>query len=398
MRLSDLTHLAFQGISRNPLRSILTILGITVGISSVIALTAIAEGVKTYISLQVQDLGVNLIIVSPDYALGGAATGSFGTVSTLTEDDYYRIAGASSVKMIAPIIENSGRMRAHGRETISAVNGTNSQYPLVRSHAVQRGRFLQEGDLEWKNRVVVIGSTVARLIFPDGEPLGQRLLINDEKFQVIGVMQEKGRTWTIDNDNRVFIPLTVAEDVYRTNKIGLIFAQARSAEGMEKAVEEIRQILLRYHKPDEFTVSRQRDIVFAFDGITRTLEAMLTGIGSISLIVGGIGIMNIMLVSVMERTREIGLRKALGASQRIIWQQFLLEAILLSLLGGGLGTLAGLAASRYIPRLIPYLPAVVSGKSVLLAIGISVTVGIFFGVYPAYKAARLDPIQGLRYE
>jgi len=390
--------LALQGITRNPLRSFLTILGITVGIASVIALTAIAEGVKSYITLQVQDLGVNLIIVSPDYALGGAATGSFGTVSTLTENDAYRIEQAPSVARVAPIIENSGRMRARGREAISAVDGTNSQYPLIRNHAVARGRFLREEDLTEKNYVVVIGATVARLLFPNEDPLGQSMLINDQSFRIIGVMEEKGRTWTIDNDNRVFIPLSVAEDIYRTNKIGLIFVQAQGAETIEKAAEEVRQILLRHHKPDEFTVSRQRDIVFAFDGITRTLQAMLVGIGSISLVVGGIGIMNIMLVSVMERTREIGLRKALGASQRLILLQFLLEAILLSLAGGALGIGTGLAASRYTPRLIPYLPTAVTPRSVLEALVISATVGLFFGVYPAYKAARLDPIQCLRYE
>lgn len=397
MKLSEGLRIAFKEMTSKKIRFLLTTLGVIIGVASVISLVSIGEGVKSYISGQIEALGSNLVIVTPSQT--GITGGSIGgTVSSLTYPDAQAVAQqAKSVRHVVPVIE-SGSTIIDGKSTTSLINGTVPEYPEIRNFKVAQGRFFQSKELKDADQVVVLGSKVARRLFNEERPINQKVTINNQQFTIIGVMLYKGRTLTIDNDDRVFIPITTAEKMLKTNRLSMIFLQARNSDAVDSVVHQTKEIL-QQRKVKSFAINEQKDLLNAFDGIMRTLTGMLGGIASISLLVGGIGIMNIMLVSVTERTREIGVRKAVGAKRRDILLQFLLESIMVSSIGGMLGILMGVVSARFLPNVIPDLPiTVVTPWSIIISFSFSLLVGLFFGIYPARKAAGLDPIVALRYE
>ena len=389
-----------RGLVSNKMRSLLTMLGVIIGVGSVITLVSIGEGVKSSISEQIQGLGSNLVLVTPGKGAVGMNASSMGAaVSELSYEDALAVErNSEAVKSVAPLIESGANVEYLGETKATLLSGTTESYGEVRNSPLAAGDFFTTGDIRGYRHVAVIGDTVSRKIFGRDNPVGKNIMLNKVGFEVIGVMEKKGPTLTIDNDDRVFIPITVAEEMLDTNQVNMMFVQAGSPDLVSTAVAETRRIIGSRHKKNDFVVSEQEDILNTFQGIMGTLTGMLGGIAGVSLVVGGIGIMNIMLVTVTERTREIGIRKAVGAKKRDIMFQFLLESIFISALGGMLGIAAGFFGARLLGRVIPRLPTVISPWSIAAAFIFALLVGLFFGIYPARKAARLDPIQALRYE
>ncbi len=375
-------------------------LGVIIGVGSVITLVSIGEGVKSSISSQIQGLGSNLVLVTPGKGAVGMNASSLGAaVSELSYEDALAVErNSAAVKSVAPLIESGANVSYQGETKATLLSGTTESYSDVRNSPLAAGSFFSIGDIRGYRHVAVIGDTVRRKIFAGENPVGKTIMLNKTEFKVVGVMDKKGPTLTIDNDDRVFIPITVAEEMLDTNQVNMMFIQAAGPDMVSTAVAETRRIIGSRHEKNDFVVSEQEDILNTFQGIMGTLTGMLGGIAGVSLIVGGIGIMNIMLVTVTERTREIGIRKAVGAKKRDIMFQFLLESVFISALGGILGIAAGFFGSRLLDRVVPNLPTVISPWSVPAAFIFALLVGLFFGIYPARKAARLDPIQALRYE
>lgn len=389
-----------RGLVSNKMRSLLTMLGVIIGVGSVITLVSIGEGVKSSISEQIQGLGSNLVLVTPGKGAVGMNASSMGAaVSELSYEDALAVErNSEAVNSVAPLIESGANVEYQGETKATLLSGTTESYGEVRNSPLAAGDFFTTGDIRGYRHVAVIGDTVSRKIFGRENPVGKNIMLNKVGFEVIGVMEKKGPTLTIDNDDRVFIPITVAEEMLDTNQVNMMFVQAGGPDLVSTAVAETRKIIGTRHRKNDFVVSEQEDILNTFQGIMGTLTGMLGGIAGVSLVVGGIGIMNIMLVTVTERTREIGIRKAVGAKKRDIMFQFLLESIFISALGGMLGIAAGFLGARLLDRVIPRLPTVISPWSIVAAFIFALLVGLFFGIYPARKAARLDPIQALRYE
>jgi len=260
------------------------------------------------------------------------------------------------------------------------------------------GDFFSRADIRGYRQVAVVGDYLKRELFIGVNPIGKTIKINDEEYTVIGVAKKKGRTLTIENDNRIYIPITMAEQLLDTKEVSMMFVQSTSPDTVKNAMEETRRIIMERHGKKDFAISEQKDILNTLDGIMDTLSGMLGGIAGVSLLVGGIGIMNIMLVTVTERTREIGLRKAVGARRRDILFQFIMESVFISAFGGLIGIAVGLTGSRLLQNALPQLPTTVTPWSITVSFLFSLLVGLFFGIYPARKAARLDPIEALRYE
>ncbi len=398
MKLYEALIIALHGLFSNKMRSLLTMLGVIIGVGSVITLVSIGEGVKLSISQQIQGLGSNLILVTPGKSTAGVNVGTLGAVSRLTYDDALAVErSAGSVKNVAPVIESGVNINNPVKRT-TLVTGTTESYHEVRNFPLDAGEFISRGDVRGYRPVAVLGHAVRKHLFPGRDPLNKMIRIDDMEFKVIGVMKKKGRTLTIDNDDRVFIPITVAENLFDTKQVSMIFIQSQSPEDVTDAVDETGRIILNRHKQKDFIVSEQKDILNAFQGIMGILTGMLGGIAGVSLLVGGIGIMNIMLVAVTERTREIGIRKAVGAKSRDILAQFLLESVFLSALGGLIGIGTGFLGARLLKIILPTLPTEVTPWSITVAFLFGLLVGLFFGIYPAGKAARLNPIEALRYE
>ncbi len=415
MNFLESLRVSFRSLTANKLRSTLTMLGIIIGVGAVIALLAIGQGAGAAITSQVQGIGSNLIFVFPGQASTSGIRSAFGTAATLTLADTYALADRAccpDVAGVAPVFTRNAQVTAAGNNTVTTVTGTTPSYEFVRNFRAKRGRFFDLRDLDSVARVAVIGAVTAKTLFPNQDPIGQTLKIERVPFKVIGVMEEKGGTAFFggSQDDVIFIPITTAQQrlfgSIATTPSGAprvtgAAVSAVSEKQMNAAMAEITTVLRQRHKiiyqQDDFTVLSQKDILGALNQITDILTIFLGSIAAISLLVGGIGIMNIMLVSVTERTREIGIRKAIGARRQDILLQFLLEAIVLSVAGGFLGILlgAGIAAGVNTTGLIQ---TVVSPSSVLLAVGFSVAVGLFFGLYPAARAASLHPIDALRYE
>ncbi len=399
MIIYDALIIAIRGLFANKLRSLLTMLGVIIGVGSVITLVSIGEGVRSHISGQIQGLGSNMVLVTPGKGTAGVtATSLGGAVSKLTFEDALAVEReAASVSNVAPVIESSANAEYEERR-LTLVSGTTESYNEVRNADLASGRFISRGDVAAYKDVVVLGDLVKRELFGGASPIGKTVKVNNKPFKVIGTMKKKGYTLTINNDDRVFIPITVAEELFDTEQVSMIFVQARSPETVSNAVDETKRIITRRHKRRDFAVSEQKAILNTFQGIMGTLSGMLGGIAGVSLIVGGIGIMNIMLVTVTERTREIGIRKALGAKRRDIMIQFLMESVFISAFGGVIGIGVGLWGSRILTDIVPKLPTVISPWSIITAFSFALLVGLFFGIYPATKASRLDPIVALRYE
>jgi putative ABC transport system permease protein len=391
---------AVDNLSTNKLRSALTMLGIIIGVMAVIMLLSVAEGAKRYITRELSGLGTNLLIITAgkSQTTGGPPIIGEGT-RKLTYEDAVALKHATRREEIAPVVLGGSQIKHGNRSRDVTVIGTTYAHQQVRNIFVQVGRFISDEDVESKRRVVALGRTVARELFGELNPLGTLVRIADMRFRVIGIMERKGVILGFDFDNLVFIPVRTALELYDTDRLLEILVEAPSEAEIPRVSAEVTRILVRRHdNKEDFTVTSQDAMLTSLRKILNIFSWVLGAIAAISLLVGGIGIMNIMLVSVGERTREIGLRKAVGARRRDILAQVLLEALALSVIGGLIGVCAGFGGALAVGNIFPSLPVEVSFWSMWLAFGFAVCVGIFFGVYPARKAALLDPIAALRYE
>jgi putative ABC transport system permease protein len=404
-------RVAFIGLGSNKLRTALTMLGITIGVSAVIILVSVGEAVQSFVLNQFANIGTNLLIVigTPD---------ANGRLTRLTQSeadalaDSYRVPDAITVM---PQLNLTRTLSVEGREARATIQGVTMTYTQIVNRTIVAGRFFEQDEFDSIARVAIIGRTVIENLFPDTYPIGQTIRIGGVRFTVIGILNEQGSGGGLgppgsDADNVIVVPLTTAQvrlsgdrNLSGARPVSLILVQARDAESVNAAAEQMRITLreerdISFRDEDNFTIFTQADLLESLGSVTGLLTVFLGLIAGISLIVGGIGIMNIMLVTVTERTREIGLRKAVGAQNGDIMLQFLTEAVVLALFGGGLGVslaAAGIAAAN---RLLPDLTVSVQFSSVMLATLISLAIGVFFGIYPATRAAALNPIDALRYE
>jgi putative ABC transport system permease protein len=415
MNPRQIVRTALAALTLNKLRSSLTILGVVIGVAAVIALMALGEGTQTTIAQSIESLGTNLLFVNPG-ASSESGTGvrlAFGSAQTLTLEDAEALSEGSSAVAVAAEVSTSAQVVANGVNTRAQIAGVTPEYALVRNLTVAEGEFISDSDINQRTMVVVLGSSVAETLFGETNPVGQTVKIGGRPFTVIGVLESKGGTGFDSGDYRIFAPITTV--FYRLSAqrsasgemlISSITVQVTDAKQTEAATAEITSILRDRHgiglgEDDDFSISSQEEMISTLNESTEVFVILLAAIAGISLLVGGIGVMNIMLVSVTERTREIGIRKALGAKRRDILLQFLIEAASMSLIGGGIGVLAGWGISSLITGFSMgsvTMQAVVSADVIILAVSVAVAVGIIFGLYPAYRAARLSPVEALRYE
>lgn len=397
--------LSLRSIASNKVRSLLTALGVMIGVAAVIALVALGNGAQRSVEQSLQALGSNLLLVYSGEPRGSSLVrrNTTNITPTLTEDDLalIRSFGESVVTAVAPESTATAQLKLDNVNTAATVVGTDEAYPQIRNFRPVHGAFLSVLDVENRRTSVVIGMQVYRDLFPDGgDPLGTRIRINGVNYRVIGVMEEKGNS---TSDASVFIPISTFQRYLSGERnYALINVQAADTEIMRELQHRIETAILRNHRlPNmevaDFYIANQLDLLSTVQGVTETFTLLLGSIAAISLLVGGVGIMNIMLVSVTERTREIGVRMALGATGGDILRQFITEAVVISLLGGLLGVLLGVGAAWGSAR-FGGMASEVSVASVFLAFGFAFVIGLFFGGYPAYRASRLDPIEALRYE
>lgn len=391
----------------NKMRTGLAILGIVIGIASVIALVSLGQASQKTVQSQIQALGSNLLTVQPGAQTTGNIRGAMGGRTSLTYEDAKAILSSptvTTVKNVSPEYSSRSQITAGRNNTNTQVLGVTPAYSEVRKVSLSSGVFISTSDVEGMTKVVVLGPQVVTDLFGEGSnPVGESVRINKIAFKVVGVTVSKGGSGFQNQDDMVFIPLTTAQKlVFGADHISSISVEATSEEVMTDAQNQVGYLLLARHKFNDptqadFSIMSQNDILSAASSVTGTFTALLSGIAAISLLVGGIGVMNIMLVTVTERTREIGLRKALGAKKKVITTQFLLESVILTSVGGILGMALGILISYILSRVLS-LPFAFSPSSVALATGVSGGIGILFGWYPAQKAAGLQPIEALRYE
>jgi putative ABC transport system permease protein len=422
VKLYDSFRSALQSLVTNKLRSALTMLGVIIGVASVIAMVAVGNGASQQVQNTVLSLGSNLITVTPGNLTDQGLRGAGEQAQTLKLDDMRSIQEQLGTSIRAIEAEQgAGRWQVigGGQNWNSIVNGVSEGYPDVRDWKLQSGEFFSESDVRLNVQVCVIGATTAQNLFGESDAVGQTIQLRQVfgsgpqararilNFKVVGVLEPKGSTFGFSRDDQILVPVSTGQRVLtgRRDVVNAIVVKASSSEAMGDTTEDVRSILLQRHKiadpaSADFTVTNQNDTLAALSAITGTFTLLLGAIGGISLLVGGIGIMNIMLVTVNERTREIGIRKAVGARRLDILQQFLIEAIALTGLGGILGITLGWTITEVIKR-IPQangLILIITIGTVAIAVGVSVGIGIIFGLYPAMRAARLHPIQALRYE
>ena len=392
-----------RALASNPLRSLLTMLGVIIGVGAVVAMIAIGQGARQAVTQQVQALGSNLLTVFASVAqLGGVARGD--AVRTLTLEDAEAVRKeVPGVTGISAEFSRAAQVVFRGENTTTTVSGVTPEFQVVRNFRPARGEFFTEEDMRTRAKVAVVGRTVATRILGEADPIGQRFKIRGVTFTIVGVMEEKGATSFSDRDDVVFVPLSTAQRrLFGVQHIRTMHVQMRSPEEMTEAQAVLTELLRTRHRlsptqDNDFTIRSQADILQAFTGVSQTMTVLLGGIAAVSLIVGGIGIMNIMLVSVTERTREIGIRKAVGARRRDILLQFLVESVALSVTGGVIGVGVGIIGSKLINQFAGWA-TLLSVQAILLAFSFAVAVGVFFGLYPARRAAMLDPIVALRHE
>jgi putative ABC transport system permease protein len=403
-------RIALRALKVNRMRSALTMLGIIIGVAAVIAMVGVGAGATARIQEQIQSIGSNLIIVLPgSISSNGVRLGS-GAVASLTEDDAKAIADeCPSVALTAPTVRGGVQVVYGNNNWATNAQGVTPDYMTIRDYTMLSGQFFTTQDVDAAAKTAVLGETVAQNLFGDSDPTGQVVIIKNVPFTVAGVLTPKGQSPTgQDQDDVILLPISTAtQKVLGANKanakaVGSLMVQAMSPQAMDPAIQEMEALLRERHRilpglEDDFTIRNLTEVFAAQETSAQVMSILLGAIASVSLIVGGIGIMNIMLVSVTERTREIGLRQAVGAKTRDILLQFLVEAVTLSLLGGIVGVVVGLTASLLISHFAKWSTQV-SPLSILLAFLFSALVGVFFGYYPARKAAFLDPIEALRYE
>src|SRR3990172_1041283 len=404
-------RIALRSLRVNTLRNVLTMLGISIGVGAVIAMISVGAGAQVRIQQQIQSMGSNLMVVLPGSSGAGGIRMGWGSVMTLTEDDAKAImADIQGVRAVAPSMRGSAQLVAGNLNWNTSVFGVTPEYQEARDWNLASGRFIAEEDVDASLKTVVLGATVAENLFGAGvDPLGQIMRIKKVPFTVVGVLDRKGQSaWGQDQDDTVLIPLSTAKKKvlggHQTNKkaVGTIAVKFSGDADAKEIESQLRELLRQRHKlqpyqDDDFNIRILAEAFAAQEESAGVMTMLLAAIASVSLMVGGIGIMNIMLVSVTERTREIGLRMAVGARGQDILTQFLVEALTLSLIGGVIGIAAGIAGSLLIAYLAEW-STLLSAESVLMAFGFAAAVGIFFGFYPARKASRLNPIEALRYE
>jgi putative ABC transport system permease protein len=404
LKFATILKVGLKAIGRNKMRSILTALGIIIGVACVIAMIGVGQGSQAAIQQQISALGTNFLMVFPGVATQSGAR-IFTGQSTLTEDDVDAVkAECPSVAYVSPSSRSAAQIVNGSLNWGTQVQGVGVEWPFVRSWNVEKGTFFGESEVRAAAKVCVLGATVANALFEGQDPVGQTVRIKNFPFRVIGVLETKGGSvMGQDQDDLVVAPYTtVMRLLKKTPKIDMFMASAVSRSAVDEAQREIEALLRQRHRivagqDSDFMIRSQQEIAQTADQTSKTLSLLLASAASISLLVGGIGIMNIMLVSVTERTREIGVRMAIGAKGRDIRTQFLVEALTLSIAGGACGIALGVAVSKFIALKAGW-PILLSPAAVVLAFGFSAAIGVFFGFYPAQKASRLDPIEALRYE
>jgi len=407
MELTEIISEAANTLFTNRLRTALATLGIVIGIGSVIALISLGAGSQKAVSDQIQSLGSNLLTISPGSQTSGSVRSATGSNTTLTYDDAKAILTSpkvTTVSEVSPELSRRSQVTTGGANTNTQVIGVEPVYSEVHKITISGGSFISERDVISMTKVAVLGPQVVEDLFGEGaNPTGKNIRIEGQSFRVIGVTESKGGSGFQNQDDIIYVPLTTAQkSLYGANYLSSIAIAAKSEDEMVTAQDEVGYLLLDRHNISDpadadFRIMSQSDILSTASSVTSTFTTLLTGIAAISLVVGGIGIMNIMLVTVTERTREIGLRKALGAKKKNIITQFLIEAIILTFAGGIIGMFVGIFTSFVISKLMS-IAFTVSVGSIVLAIGVSGATGIVFGWYPARKASNLEPIEALRYE
>ena len=412
MNYTNLFKIALRAIGANKLRSFLTALGIIIGVASVITMLAIGQGSKRSIQANIAEMGSNMIMIHPGADMRGGVRQDASSMETLKMDDYQNIKDECNfISAISPVVNSSGQFIYGSNNTPSSIYGVNQDYLTIRQLSVDDGEMFTDEDIKASAKVCVLGQTVVDNLFPDGsDPVGKVVRFNSIPFRVIGVLKKKGyNTMGMDQDDLVLAPYTsVMKRILAQTYLGSIVCSAITEDLTDNAITEITSILRRDHKlkdatdttegdDDDFNIRSQEELASMMNSTTDMMTILLGCVAGISLIVGGIGIMNVMCVSVTERTREIGLRMSVGARGVGVLDQFLIEAILLSITGGVIGVLLGVGAS-YAVKLIAHWPIYIQPWSVLLSFAVCSFTGVFFGWYPAKKAAQLDPIEAIRYE
>lgn len=406
MTTQDILHETYSSLMANKVRTGLTMLGVIIGISSVIAMTAIGAGAQKSIESSIQSIGSNLIMIMPgaQRSFGGPSAGRGGGQSLTVEDGEAIERQIDNIGSIAFVVSSRQQVVAKGTNTNTSIIGTNPSYTTVRNVSVATGTFFSDAHVNSASKVAVIGPTTATDLFPENpEPLGESIRINGISFKIIGITASKGGSGFSNADDTVYIPYTVAQHYLTGNKfLSEIDISAENSEVTTQVQNDVTNLLLTRHKISDpaaadFSTLNQSDIIATASSVTGTFTTLLAAVAGISLLVGGIGIMNMMLTTVTERTREIGLRKAIGAKRSDISIQFLIESVMLTFTGGVIGVAFGWAVSFAVTKL-GILQTNVSLGSILLAFGVSTAIGVIFGYYPAQRAAKLNPIEALRYE
>ncbi|MCL5003715.1 MAG: ABC transporter permease [Patescibacteria group bacterium] len=407
MNFSELFWDSFKNLSVNKLRTGLAALGIVIGIGSVIGLISLGQGSQLSVQSQIESLGANLLTVSPGAPSSGAVRGAVGGGTTLTNGDAAAIAASpqvTTIQNVSPELSRRSQVTTGAANTNTQVIGVEPDYQSVHKVEIAAGSFISQRDVDSLAKVAVVGPQVMSDLFGDGSnPIGQSIRINNQSFTIVGETVSKGGSGFQNQDDIIFVPLSTAQKtVYGADYLSSIALEAKSQEVMTEAENQVGYLLLSRHKLSDpaqadFRIFSQADILNTAASVTGAFTSMLSGIAAISLLVGGIGIMNIMLMSVTERTREIGLRKALGAKKKTITQQFLTESVILTFAGGLFGIVLGMIISLILSK-VTGIPFVLAPSSIILAFGVSVGIGILFGWYPANRAANLQPIEALRYE
>ena len=405
MKTSNLVKVASQSIIKNKMRTLLTMLGIIIGVGAVIVMVAVGMGARSQIRDQINNLGTNMLVIAPGFSNMGGVNQGAGSFNRLTLSDAEKIEReASLVNAVSPVIITRAQAIAAGNNWRVEINGVSAGFATIRDWQTTSGAWFTENDVRTNRKVALLGNTVAEALFPGMDPVGQRIQLRGVPFDIIGVLAVKGQTSSgRDQDDVVLIPHTTANTrLSGRNFIPQILVSTAAAGDIPAAQLEIRDIMREAHgltmgEDDDFTVRNQNELAEAAEGTTEVMSLLLAAIASISLIVGGIGIMNIMLVSVTERTREIGIRMAIGARGKDVLTQFLVESIVMSLLGGLIGLGIGVAGAAILGNVMGWSTEI-TALTVIVAVGFSAAVGVFFGFYPARKAAALNPIDALRYE
>lgn len=396
--------MAWASLVANKMRSILTMLGIIIGVAAVIALVSIGNGVKQDIQNSISSLGSNLLMVMPGAPRTPGVRPTAGSMKSLKVADYEAIAKLDGVKAVSPMTNGAYVVIYQNKNWTTSVSGVNANYLDVNNWTMKSGRFLSNKNIQNRERVAVVGKTVAKNLFGDEDPVGAEIRVKNIPFRVIGVLNSKGSgAMGNDQDDMVIIPYTTAmERVDGIDYLRMLYVVAKDENGIDRLQSDIENLLRVRHgvkdtNLDDFNIQNMNSIMETMEETTGTLTLFLGAVAAISLVVGGIGIMNIMLVSVTERTREIGIRKALGATYFVIVTQFLIEAVVISLMGGLIGIALGIGASKLI-SLASGMSTVISVPTIVLSFAFSMAIGLVFGIYPARKAAKLNPIDALHYE